>query len=237
MKDIGKYASGIISISQDAKKGLTKFYNEQNIISPLNIDAHLGSRFNFLPGPTDKVIDSPYFVTIGSLNNYRKNIIFLLNIWGELVKKYGEKAPKLVVIGGNKAELEKNTFYANYKLIPNVIFESNCDDKKLMNYLYYSKALLFPSFAEGFGMPIMEALGLKIPVILSDIEVFREIAKDVPEYHSPIDGMAWMKTIEDYSQEHSILREAQLKRIESFSLPTWKNHFEKVNKFIETIQN
>jgi glycosyltransferase involved in cell wall biosynthesis len=51
-------------------------------------------------------------------------------------------------------------------------------------------ALCMPSVAEGFGMPIVEAFQTGTPCLLSDIEVFREVAQDAAEYHGPTDPSA-----------------------------------------------
>ena len=61
--------------------------------------------------------------------------------------------------------------------------------------LSQSKALLFPSFAEGLGIPILEAAALGVSCIVSDIPVFREIAPADTVFLDPLDGSGWMREI------------------------------------------
>lgn len=58
-------------------------------------------------------------------------------------------------------------------------------DLALVPLLRGARALLFPSFVEGYGLPLVEALHLRTPAIVSDIAAFREIAGHVPDYPSP----------------------------------------------------
>ena len=52
-------------------------------------------------------------------------------------------------------------------------------DKNKVLYFYNNSLMyVFPSIDEGFGIPLIEALKLKVPVICSDIPIFREIADD-----------------------------------------------------------
>ena len=54
-------------------------------------------------------------------------------------------------------------------------------------YMQHAKALLFPSFYEGFGIPPLEALALGTPVIASDIPVLREVFGDTIHYANQMD--------------------------------------------------
>jgi glycosyltransferase involved in cell wall biosynthesis len=112
---------------------------------------------------------------------------------------------------------------------------SNCTDADLATWLAGAQALLFPSFAEGYGMPIVEALALGVPVIASDLPVFREIAGDIPEYVNPLDGVRWRELILEYAQKNSVARQRQCERMKSFSAPTWKAHFEQVEALMERL--
>lgn len=60
-------------------------------------------------------------------------------------------------------------------------------DEELANLYQHAKALVFPSFMEGFGLPALEALSLGCPVICSDIPVFHEIIGDNAIYFNPKD--------------------------------------------------
>ncbi|WP_374547293.1 glycosyltransferase [Rhodoblastus sp.] len=60
-----------------------------------------------------------------------------------------------------------------------------------LDYLFRrAHALVYPSVAEGFGLPIVEAARYKIPVIASDLNVFREIAGDAIRYFPPGDAFS-----------------------------------------------
>ena len=60
--------------------------------------------------------------------------------------------------------------------VQNVTFAGRIDDEDLATLLRRSRALLFCSFIEGFGLPLVEALACNCAVVASDIPVFREIA-------------------------------------------------------------
>ncbi len=97
-----------------------------------------------------------------------------------------------------------------------------------------ARAMLMPSRAEGFGLPLIEALQLGVPVIASDLPVFREIAGDIPTYVDPQDRSAWAETIADYSA-NGAERRRQLDAISSYRAPTWSEHFALVETFLQTI--
>lgn len=92
-----------------------------------------------------------------------------------------------------------------------------------------------PSFAEGFGLPVVEALVHGLPVLCSDIPVFREVGGQVPEFIDPLDGLGWQAAIEAYCPDDSPERSAQLARLASWSAPTWDDHFKVVIGHLERI--
>ena len=62
-----------------------------------------------------------------------------------------------------------------------------------------ARALLLPSFAEGFGFPVIEALQLGVPALCSDIAALRETGGAVPEFLDPLDGPGWHQAMLDYA--------------------------------------
>jgi glycosyltransferase involved in cell wall biosynthesis len=88
--------------------------------------------------------------------------------------------------------------------------------------------MLFPSFVEGWGMPMVEALSMGVPVIGSDIPPFQEAGQGVPTLLPPLDGKGWGETILDFARDHSPARKAQEERLAHYRPPTWDQHFRKV---------
>jgi hypothetical protein len=107
-----------------------------------------------------------------------------------------------------------------------------CSDTELARYLSGARALLFPSFVEGYGMPLVEALMLGTPVVASDLSVFHEISGEVPDFLSPMDGLGWLRAVQDYTATSSARREAQLQRMQGFRLPAWEDHFTQVEHLL-----
>ena len=67
---------------------------------------------------------------------------------------------------------------------------------EVINYLYENARILaFPSFAEGYGLPVVEALGRKVVVVASDRPIFHEIGGEGCMYCDPEDVDAWVKTL------------------------------------------
>ena len=99
-----------------------------------------------------------------------------------------------------------------------------------------ARALLLPSFAEGYGLPLAEALAQGSPVLCSDIPVFHEIGGGVPDYLDPTDGPAWRAAVLDYAQPQSPGRQAQVQRLGGWSQPTWAQHFARVDAALRALE-
>jgi glycosyltransferase involved in cell wall biosynthesis len=180
-----------------------------------------------LPQPAiDRPVPERYFVVLGTIEP-RKNHLLLLHVWRQLVQEMGSAAPRLVIVGQRGWECEQVLdLLDRCEALRGVVLEkSRCSDAEMATWLFHAQALLFPSFIEGYGMPMVEALQMGVPVLASDLPVFREIAGDVPEYLNPIDGVGWRRQILEYAQPESSAREAQCLRMRDFRAPTWAQHF------------
>lgn len=175
----------------------------------------------------------PYFVVIGTLEA-RKNHLLLLQVWRELVSKMGRASPHLVIIGRRGWECESALdMLDRCPALKGFVHELGpCEDADLQRHLRHARALLFPSFVEGFGMPVVEALTAGVPVIASDLPVFREVAGLVPDYVHPLDGPGWARAVVDFIDERSPRREAQQRRMAGYQAPTWAEHFDLVERFL-----
>jgi glycosyltransferase involved in cell wall biosynthesis len=69
------------------------------------------------------------------------------------------------------------------------------DDEQLVELYNAADVLLFPSFAEGFGWPVLEAMACGTPVVASDIPALREVGGDAALYGSPRDPHALAEAV------------------------------------------
>lgn len=229
-------AAGVIVNSGDTGQALAQFADDIGLPLPPVAVAPLASGLGPAAQPSLAPLAGPYFVTLGTIEP-RKNHLLLLGIWRELVARLGAAAPKLVVIGQRGWECEQVADMLDRctALRGHVIEVPNCSDEGLSQWLMHAQALLFPSFAEGFGMPLVEALGLGLPVIASDLPVFKEFAGDVPECLSPIDGLGWLQAVCDYTDSQHPRRVAQLARLKGWHAPSWEQHFAAVDALLEQL--
>lgn len=230
-----RHADGLIANSRDTLDALGIEAHRANLPLPRSVVARLA------PGIATRSeelspIAPPYFVMIGTIEP-RKNHWFMLHLWRKLVEQLGEGAPKLVVIGRRGWECENvvDMLERCERIKGSVLEIPDCTDDQLRTWLQHARALVFPSFVEGYGMPLVESLVLGVPVLASDLGVFHEIAGDVPDYLDPLDGPGWLARIRAYAQVESPERDAQLARIQNFEVPTWREHFEYVDGFLETL--
>jgi glycosyltransferase involved in cell wall biosynthesis len=143
--------------------------------------------------------------------------------------------PKLILVGRRGWEIENVIdMLERCPALKGAVEEYNdLPDHRLALLLRDARALLLPSFAEGYGLPLAEALAAGVPAICSDIPCFREVGGEVPEYLDPLDAIAWMEAIRDYTGAASPRRKAQLGRLATWHAPGWAEHFAVVDRLLE----
>lgn len=236
LQTVLKHAKGIITVSDATRNDLTQYVSITKQSSPPIRTASLAPGLSPELPVGKRPIDELYFVTISTIDA-RKNHLLLLQIWRSLVNKLGAKAPKLVIIGKrNETSWNALAMLDRCEQLRGFIIETQGSDEELANYLRHARALLFPTFTEGYGLPLIEALGFNVPVIASNLAVFREIAGEIPDFIDPLDGKRWMEYIENYVQDDSSFWLAQMKRMTNFCPPKWDEHFAKVNAFMEELE-
>jgi glycosyltransferase involved in cell wall biosynthesis len=180
---------------------------------------------------------SPYFLCVGTIEP-RKNHLLLLNLWRQMAETLApDSIPRLVVVGRRGWENEQvvDMLERCPGLRDHVEEMNGCSDARMYELLHDACALLLPSFAEGYGMPVAEALSVGTPVICSDLPALREAGGSVPDFLDPLDGPAWTAHIVDYAASGP-RRTAQMARMASWHAPSWDEHIRIVCQAIEELQ-
>jgi glycosyltransferase involved in cell wall biosynthesis len=186
--------------------------------------AHLGTEIE--PSVEPHQSDRPYFICVGTIEP-RKNHLLLLHLWRAMVEQRGAGAvPKLVLIGRRGWENEQVIdLLERCPALRNCVEEhAGLPDRQVQSMIAGARGLLLPSFAEGYGMPVTEALAQSVPVLCSDLPALREAGGGVPTFLDPLDGPAWQRAIDDLAAPDSAERRAQVQRLVDWRAPTWSEH-------------
>ena len=172
--------------------------------------------------------EAAYFMILGAWEP-RKNFELLLDVWEHLLAEGG---PRLVLKWvGKRGELSRRSAkrLAHLKAAGWFVECGVVSDAVILELFTNARALLFPSFAEGWGLPLAEALASGLPVIASDTMICREVSQDIAEYQVASDREAWRRCVEEYAKDDSALRMAQVNRIERYRVQVWETYFQQLN--------
>ncbi len=229
-------ADVVISNSAFTADGLETLARDRGLPAPKIVVAPLGVSDVFARKPPPKYTVRPYFIFVSTIEP-RKNHMMILKVWSRLIARFGDKAPKLILVGRRGWENEDviDVLERVYNSSEYILECNHLGDETLAALMEKARATLMPSHVEGYGLPVAEALSMGTPVICSDLPPFREVAGDVPEYVDPRAGRSWARVILEYAQPISPTRDAQLRRIQSYRPPSWQDHFDKVAEVIDDL--
>jgi len=237
MRNTLQFAAGIIVNSSCTASALQTFAQETGLKCPLVLVNPLGhdlptSDSTALP----RGLRPPYFVLLGTIEP-RKNHLLILTLWREMARRLGPTTPQLVVVGRRGWECEQvvDLLERCEVVHPHLLELNNSSDPEVAALICGARALLMPSFAEGFGMPVQEALAWGTPVLSTPLPAIREFAGDIPDYAEPFDGHRWMELLMEYSAPDSTRRTAQLERLPSFRDTSWPAHFTHTEAFLREL--
>jgi len=225
-------ASGIIANSHVTARAITAFAEAEGLDAPPILGAPLGSPS--LPvAPLIGQRRQASFVCVSTIEQ-RKNHMLLLDVWQRLIARHGENAPRLLLIGrwGVGSQAVRHRYRTDPQLRRFVSIHSQCSDTEIARHLRAARALLAPSRAEGFGLPVVEALKLGVPVIASDLPAFREAGGSIPTFLDPAAPDAWLRAIGEFAA-NGAERQRQISALKAYRAPDWCDHFSLVEGWLE----
>ena len=224
-------AKRIIAVSESTKRDLVKFYK----ILPDKISViHHG--YEVLPpilGKPDTRLPEKYVLFLSTLQP-RKNLEGLIKAFVQLKKERPELPHKLVVVGKTGWKFEKILEAIN-RNANEVVYLNYVPDAERLAILKNSDLLALPSFYEGFGMQILEAFSLGLPVITSNISSMPEVAGSAAVYFDPHNTFEIKKALADVLSDMG-LRENLIQRgKERLSAFSWEKCARETLQLFQTI--
>jgi len=182
-----RMAAKIVAVSAFTKNEIEKYYKipaEKIAVAENGIDFEIYNR----PISSEKLeqtkrkykLPEKFVLYIGTLQP-RKNIPVLLKAAKDL-------DTKLVIAGNRNAhnfDPEIDTIIKKYNLRGQIIFPGWIDEEDKPALFKLAQCFVFPSFYEGFGIPILEAMSAGTPAVCSDIPVLREIGGNAALFCNP----------------------------------------------------
>jgi glycosyltransferase involved in cell wall biosynthesis len=220
IETITTLADGIIANSQATLDAL-KPYLDRGGRQPVTAVAHLGTDPPMALPPYAE--ERPYFVCIGTIEP-RKNHLLLLHLWRRMSERNGAaNIPKLLIIGRRGWENEQVIdMLERCTALQGCVEEHNqLPDREVQRHLKYAQGLLMPSFAEGYGMPVSEAIALGVPVVCSDLPALHEASLGKAHFIDPLDGLGWLAAIQSLASLPVTNRMAEADAIADRS---WRHH-------------
>ncbi len=203
----------------------------QHLVIPLGVDTSAHAIHPPTLRPKAIPLDRPFFLCLGTIEP-RKNHDLLLSIW-ETWNWATHGARPLLVIAGRKGWKNRaicKRIAALARPGGDLIALHRANDREIHWLIAHARAraLLMPSFVEGYGLPVAEALARGTPVLCSDLPAHREIGQDGPDYLAPDRSEDWAALIADYAGAGD-QRAAQIRRLGAHRAWTWEDHFAKLS--------
>ncbi len=171
-----KKADAVLAISESTKKdiiAITKTDQEKIITTYLGVDSYFVPQKKYQDVLKKYNIQQPYILFVGMLEP-RKNIVGLLKAFSLV----SDKKDHTLVIVGKKGWMYAEIFdlVKTLHLERYVLFTGYVSDEDLPAFYSGATCFVYPSFYEGFGIPIIEAMACGCPVITSNNSSLQEIA-------------------------------------------------------------
>lgn len=177
----------IIAVSQFTRDEILKYYKVdpdkiEVIYNSINVTKKVSTQESIEAVRKKYQLPQKFILYIGTLQP-RKNIPTLIEAYAKIENKIPEI--ELVIAGDKKAhnfdkKIDEAIF--KYKLDKKIKFTGFIETEDKASVYRMAQVFVFPSFYEGFGIPILEAMSQGVPILASDIGPHREVAAEAGSY-------------------------------------------------------
>ncbi|MET0257904.1 MAG: glycosyltransferase family 1 protein [Methylobacterium sp.] len=230
LETVARHAARVFVDSADVGERLGRHLASRRLRAPPITAVPLGIEPQFSRGTGDPArLARPTFLACGTIEP-RKNHLMLLNVWRRLSERLGPGTPRLVIVGRRGWEAESAIAMLDRcpGIRDHVVEAAGLTTPGLAALMRSATALLMPSFAEGYGLPVLEAAACGLPVVAADVPVLREIAGPFARFVDPNDALGWMTAVEDLAAPDSAPRADLAARLVGYAAPGWEGYFDRV---------
>jgi len=174
-----------------------------------------------------------YIVHVGTLQP-RKNLAGLLDARAELTRK---ARPTHLAIAGKKGWLYESLFarVRQLRLQDTVHFLGYVPQQDLPALITGARVFVLPSFYEGFGLPVLEAMACGTPVICSDVSSLPEVAGDAAVLVPPHDTEQLVQALRRLLDDHALRRRLGQKGLHQVSRFSWEKCAQQTLRILEAV--
>lgn len=201
-------ADKIIAISNYTKERILHFFpfvdeSKIEVVYCGNRNTLLNEKDNVSIIEKFNLTPNEYFFSVGTIEP-RKNYTTLLKAYKLYREKSGSKFKKLCIAGGY-GWMEENFKQKinDLDLSKDVVVTGYVSDEELANLYRYCHAFVYPTWYEGFGLPVLEAMNFEKPVIASNVTSIPEITGDAAALCEPGDTLEIAKYMEKFENKDS----------------------------------
>jgi|TARA_B110000027_G_scaffold36603_1_gene40524 glycosyltransferase involved in cell wall biosynthesis len=175
-KKIIQNSDFFICVSQKTKNDFLEYYKVSE--DRVRVIYHGSDHLKNINYDNISIRKKPFLLFIGSRAKY-KNFDLLVKAFSNSI--FLRNNFDLICFGGDNFSKKELESFIKLKIEQNI--KQISSDDGYLKFLYKNTSLLIiPSSEEGFGIPLIEGMNMKCPILVSDIEVFKEIAKDKINY-------------------------------------------------------
>jgi glycosyltransferase involved in cell wall biosynthesis len=211
-------ADHVICISERTRRDLVELYDVPD--SKITV-TYLG--YDNLPtsdiDAPSLVGAKPYILYVGSRHGYKN--------FDGLIKAYASSAvlkanTRIVCFGGGELSSEEKTLIAKHNLSESDVLQVGGDDIRLAILYKGANLFVYPSKYEGFGIPPLEAMSLKCPVVCSNSSSIPEVVGSAGIYFDPNDIDSMSEAMESVLQSPLLRSQLIAKGLERIRLFSWE---------------